>query len=226
MNFYIYRHIRPDTNEVFYIGKGCLLSKSHSVRSHEKRGRNKWWKNIVTNNNGIYIVEKIYECETEKEVNEKEIEFIALYGRKDLNKGTLVNLTDGGDGSLNIKMSEETKQKLSIAFSGDKHPNFGKKLSAETCLKKSISMKLSDKNLKGKKLPDWWKDKIRKTKIGENNPMFGKPSKKAKKVIDIKTGIEYNSIIDAAKTTPYQFQYVSAMLNGTKANKTNLIFKI
>jgi hypothetical protein len=28
--FYIYRHIRPDTNEVFYIGKGNNLDKRKS----------------------------------------------------------------------------------------------------------------------------------------------------------------------------------------------------
>jgi len=54
--------------------------------------------------------------------------------------------------------------------------------------------------------------------------MYGKVSHQAKKVIDIETGIEYNSIMESAKSTPYQFQYVSAMLNGTKKNKTNLIY--
>jgi hypothetical protein len=225
MPFYIYRHIRPDINEVFYIGKGYRMSKSHSVRSHEKYGRNKWWKSIVDKNKGNYNIEIIYECETEQEVNKKEIEFIELYGRRDLGKGTLVNLTNGGDGSINVKVSEETRKKLSIAFSGEKHPNFGKKLSKQTCQKKSESMKNSYKNLAGKKLPEWWKDKIRQTKIGDKNPMFGKKSHLAKAVIDTKTGIEYHSIKEAAKSTSYQFQYVSAMLNGTKPNKTNLKLK-
>ena len=220
--FYIYRHIRPDTNEVFYIGKGNTFSKSHSNRAYEKHRRNKWWQNIVSKNNGEYKVEIIFECETELEVNTKEIEFIELYGRKDLGKGTLVNLTNGADGSIGVIVSKETRMKLSEKFIGENHPNFGKKLSEETCNKKSESMKKSDKNLKGKKLPDWWKDKIRQTKMGKDNPMFGKKSHLAKSVIDTETGVVYNSIMDAAKSTPYQFQYVSAMLNGTKNNKTNL----
>jgi len=222
MNFYIYRHIRPDKNEVFYIGKGCYISKSHSKRHQEKSRRNKWWNRIVQKNNGIYDIEIIYESETEMEINEKEKEFIKLYGRRDLGKGTLVNLTDGGDGSLGIKITEETKKKLSALWSGENHPNYGRKLSEETCRKKSESMKLSTKNLKGKKLPDWWKDKIRQAKIGENNPMYGKVSHKAKPVIDIITGKKYVSIKEAAKDTPYQFQYISAMLKGDKPNKTNL----
>jgi group I intron endonuclease len=225
MNFYIYRHIRPDTNEVFYIGKGNTFSKSHSNRAYEKHRRNKWWQNIVSKNNGNYKVEILFECETEDEVNKKEIEFIELYGRKDLGKGTLVNLTNGADGSVGVVVSKETRLKLSKMFSGENHPNFGKKLSKETCNKKSESMKNSNKNLKGKTLPDWWKDKIRQTKMGSDNPMFGEKSHLAKAVVDIETGIEYHSIMDAAKSTQYQFQYISAMLNNKKPNKTNLRYK-
>jgi hypothetical protein len=163
-------------------------------------------------------------CDTEEEVNAKEVEFIKYYGRKDRGEGTLCNLTDGGDGSFGLITSEETKRKLSKRFKGKNHPNYGKKLSETTCLRKSKSMKNSDKNLKGKKLPDWWKDKIRQTKMGADNPMYGKRSARAKKVIDVVTGIEYDSIMEAAESTPFQFQYISAMLNGKKKNKTNLIF--
>lgn len=222
--FYIYRHIRPDTNDVFYIGKGYMLTKGHSCRHLSKHGRNKYWESIVEKNNGVYEVEIIFYCKTEEEVNKKEIEFIKLYGRKNLNKGTLCNLTDGGDGSIGIRVSKQTRDKLSAKFSGINHPNYGKKLSGETCQRKSESMKVSSKNLRGKKLPDWWKDKIRQTKFGSNNPMYGRKSPHAKRVIDEKTGIEYPNIMEAAKSTPYQFQYISAMLNGSKPNKTTLKF--
>jgi hypothetical protein len=39
---YIYKHIRKDTNEVFYIG----IAKQ-SYRLYSKFGRNKHWNNIV-----------------------------------------------------------------------------------------------------------------------------------------------------------------------------------
>ena len=223
--FYIYRHIRPDTNEVFYVGKGNYISKSHSFRANEKQGRNKFWNNVVNKNNGVFKSEIMFFSETEDEINKKEIEFISIYGRKDMGNGTLVNLTNGGDGSVGVFVTNETRLKLSLMFKGENHPNFGKKLSKETCIKKSESMKNSDKNLKGKKLPDWWKDKIRQTKLGEKNPMFGKKSPRAKKVIDIETGVVYNSIMEAANSTKYQFQYISSMLNGNKFNKTNLRYK-
>ena len=44
---YIYKHIRPDTNEVFYIGVGVDERRINSNQS-----RNKFWKNIV-NKHGI-----------------------------------------------------------------------------------------------------------------------------------------------------------------------------
>jgi hypothetical protein len=222
--YYIYQHIRPDTNDVFYIGKGNLTTKGHGVRHLQKYGRNKFWKSIVAKNNGNYISEIIFYCETEEEVNAKEIELIKFHGRRDLNTGTLCNLTDGADGSTGIVISEATRKKLSDMFSGEGHPNYGKKLSEETCRRKSESMKSSSLNLKGKKLPEWWKDKISATKFGDMNPMFGKRSPRAKTVIDTNTGIIYDSIMDAAKSTPYQFQYISAMLNGSKINKTTLKF--
>jgi hypothetical protein len=39
--------------------------------------------------------------------NHKEKEFIQLYGRKDLGLGELVNMTDGGDGTIGRILSEE-----------------------------------------------------------------------------------------------------------------------
>jgi hypothetical protein len=40
----------------------------------------------------------VFETEDEAEAFAKEIELIALYGRRNLKKGTLFNLTDGGEG--------------------------------------------------------------------------------------------------------------------------------
>jgi hypothetical protein len=44
---------------------------------------------------------------------EKEIEFIKLYGRSDLGLGSLCNLTEGGEGVIGMRHSDETKKKLS-----------------------------------------------------------------------------------------------------------------
>lgn len=91
---------------------------SFYARAKCKNRRHDYWKRIVSKNNGVFIVEIIFECETEEQINAKEIEFIALYGRKDLGKGTLVNFTDGGEGAKGVVMSDEVKKKHSVSMQG------------------------------------------------------------------------------------------------------------
>lgn len=100
----VYRHIKLDKKEPFYIGIG----KEHS-RAYSHKGRNKVWKNIAKQG---YEVELLFENLTWDQACEKEKEFIALYGRKDLKTGILVNLTDGGDGALGRPMTERLKKLL------------------------------------------------------------------------------------------------------------------
>jgi hypothetical protein len=104
---YLYRHIRLDKNEPFYIGIG---SDSAYKRAYEKSNRNKYWKNI--SNKTEYQVEIILEDLTWEEACEKEKEFIKLYGRILEGFGTLCNITEGGDGVLGMKHTEETKNKI------------------------------------------------------------------------------------------------------------------
>ena len=113
--FYIYRHLRKDSGEPFYIGLGKVYNpkaKSHEKyysRAFQKTKRNRFWNFIVEKTE--YEVEIIFEANDRQTIIEKEIEFISLYGRRDLGKGTLVNMSDGGDGLNNNIQSEETLEK-------------------------------------------------------------------------------------------------------------------
>jgi hypothetical protein len=113
-NGYLYFHIRNDTNEVFYIGVGT--DTTNFYRSRTKSNRSKWWKNIV--NKVGYTIEIVFRNMPLKWILAKEIELIALYGRADLKRGNLVNLTAGGEGSLGRVVSEESKRKMSKAHKG------------------------------------------------------------------------------------------------------------
>lgn len=133
---YVYRHIRLDKNEPFYIGIG---SDFIYKRANEKARRSNLWKKIIAKTD--YDIEILFDDITYDEAKIKEIEFIKLYGRIDIGNGTLTNLTDGGDGSMNpskearLKMSKAHKgRKNSDALiellknrKGDKNPAFGKK---------------------------------------------------------------------------------------------------
>lgn len=119
-NSYVYLHITADEHIPFYVGKGF------GNRAYAKF-RNKWWQNIV-NKHGYYV-EFIKTELTDEEAIILEIEMIAKIGRRDQGKGTLVNLTDGGEGTSNP--SEETREKLRKNWTGRKHTEESKKKMSE-----------------------------------------------------------------------------------------------
>ena len=111
---YVYRHIRLDKNEPFYIGIGSDMTNK---RANERARRSELWKKIVAKSD--YEIEILFDDITYDEAKLKEIEFIKLYGRIDLNNGTLANLTDGGDGTINP--SQESRLKMSQIHKGRKN---------------------------------------------------------------------------------------------------------
>jgi hypothetical protein len=102
---YIYKHIRLDTNEVFYIGKGTNVDGKYA-RAYSDNRTNPHWHNVV-NKHG-YDVEIIIDNISEKEAFNLEQYYISFYGRRDKGTGTLVNLTDGGEGGLGHIKSDES----------------------------------------------------------------------------------------------------------------------
>lgn len=109
--YYLYRHIRLDKNEVFYIGIGTKGKRRKYKRAECIKHRNRFWKNIVAKTK--YEIEIVLETDNHKFLLEKEREFIALYGRANLGKGTLCNLTDGGEGKTGVIVSEERRKQIS-----------------------------------------------------------------------------------------------------------------
>lgn len=136
-NWYVYRHIRLDTNKPFYVGIGNKKNYARAYQTNPDR-RNQIWHNIFSKTD--IEIEIILDNLTKSQASEKEKEFIKLYGRKDLGTGILSNMTDGGDGIWNCKRSEETKEKLRQSKLGDKNPMFGKSPSEETKLKRNKSL--------------------------------------------------------------------------------------
>ena len=105
MKYYVYQHIREDKNEVFYIGIGTksnqdLKCNTYS-RAYSKHLDNNIWLKIVAKTKWRYEI--LFEFDTREEVQNKEIELIAKYGRKYDSSGNLVNLTLGGESNLGYK---------------------------------------------------------------------------------------------------------------------------
>jgi hypothetical protein len=138
-NYYIYFHINPLKNEIFYVGKG------KNKRAFEKYRRSEYWLKYVKKYG--YIIDIVEENLTEDEAFSKEIDYIKRIGRKDLGSGTLINLTNGGDGC--VSPSIDTKNKLSLA-------NMGKRKGSEN--HSSIYIKYND--IEYECLKDLWNDKF------------------------------------------------------------------
>lgn len=205
---YVYRHIRLDKNEPFYVGIG---NDEDYKRSKIKANRSIYWKNIT--NKTVHEVEILLGNLTWEQACQKEIEFILLYGRKDLSTGTLVNMTNGGEGTPGIKRSEEYKLKLSERQKDGKAYWFGKNHSEETLQKMS--------EIKKGKLPSQeTKEKLRLASTGSKNAWFGKHTAVSKKVIDTNTNIVYESIADCIKHTGYKKLYEK--LSEKRKNNTSI----
>jgi hypothetical protein len=171
---YVYRHIRLDKNQPFYIGIGKDVSYK---RAYDKTRRNNFWRNVVSKTD--YCVEIIMDGLTWEQACEKEKEFISIYGRKDLGKGTLVNLTDGGEGGLGAIRDKEQMKRLAEL-------NRGRVKSEET------RRKISESN-KGKKLTEEQKKKISDSMKGKQNTLGFKHSKEFSDMLkELHKGNQYN----------------------------------
>jgi hypothetical protein len=158
--FYVYRHIRLDTNTPFYIGKGL------KGRAEQKINRNKYWKHIVANCG--YTIEIIMENLNETQAFSKEIEFIKLY--KNLGYCE-ANFTNGGEGPTGHIHSVETRQKLSNKLKGKAAWNKGKTgiYSEETLIKISNAGKGRTPPNKGVPHTESTKEKLRQFNLGKKH---------------------------------------------------------
>lgn len=140
MSFYLYIHRRPN-GDPFYVGKATSRYRP-SMFSH----RNAIHKNIAAKHGKDNIKIEVVEFPTHDDVLAAEIAAIAQFRAEGY---FLANLTDGGEGMLGFKPSDETRRiwseqrkgrkasaetraKLSAIHKGNKH-NLGRKLSEREC---------------------------------------------------------------------------------------------
>ena len=200
----VYIHRRLTDSVIFYVGMG------DKDRPNTFKNRNKHWHNTV-NKHGR-SVEVLFKNLTKEDAIELEIFLISLIGRKDLNKGTLINKTDGGEGALGVIMSEETKQKMR------------KPKSEEHRLKLVANIKKRNKDLwKGVSKTTEHRDKISKKMQGivRSEETRQKMSKaKGKPVINIETGDVYGSVKIAAESCGLSYTKLGPKLSGYGKNNT------
>jgi len=148
--FYVYQHLKSDTGEIFYVGKGM------GRRAHDSYHRSKYWKNIVAKH-GV-TVEFLRIDITEPESLELEIVTIERYRKKGLQ---IINMTDGGDGTTGYSHTDEHKQMMSAKQSGENNPRYGKVGTRKGALATPETIQKLRLSHLGKELPEEQKRKIR-----------------------------------------------------------------
>jgi hypothetical protein len=124
----VYLH-RKLCGEVFYVGIGSTLK-----RPFDRVRRNTFWKKLVKKHTD-FEVQVILKKITKKYACELEVSLIEYFGRRDLNKGTLVNLTNGGESTYGRVMEQWQIDKMSEDRMGrnlgEENPNYGNSWSIE-----------------------------------------------------------------------------------------------
>ena len=185
----VYRHTHDD-GTIFYIGIGKKLK-----RAYTKDRRSPIWKYAV-NKYGLNV-EILHDDISWEDACRIEQDLIKQYGRKAFEEGTLVNLTEGGEGRLGLKASEETKAKMSKSHMGLNTWSKGRTMSEEQKqhmrdyiaengafargtrseeVKQKISQALKGRkpNYLGCKHTEEQRKKISDSKKGEKHHLYGK----------------------------------------------------
>jgi hypothetical protein len=103
--FYVYEHIRPDTGEVFYVGKGS--ERTRRASNFSLRGEH--WKRVHAKleRRGLSIVVKfVAKGLSENEALALEVDHIAQLRAMNM---PLTNKTNGGEGISGYRFSEASK---------------------------------------------------------------------------------------------------------------------
>ena len=187
----VYKHIRLDSNLVFYIGIG----KSNK-RPYSKNHRNTYWHNIV-NKHG-YKIEIISENITWDEAKEMECRLILEYGRLDLKTGSLVNMTNGGEGISGYSHTEEWKKESSKRNKNKVIGEEQRKIISSYMKNRKITTEFKEKVSIGvKKYFDKKGRKIKEKKHPNNELIWINKDEKNKRVFheDVKSYIEQGWVV-------------------------------
>ncbi len=149
LSLYCYIYYRKDGTTPFYVGKG-VKSRVFSISKH-----NKWVRNIFKHDDKENIKIELIECKNEKRAFELEKRWIAIFRADGY---TLCNFTDGGEGRLGLKHSQETIQKMKKPKKDTKNMKYKKSELAKINMAKAQI---------GRKQSEQTKEKLRKINTGK-----------------------------------------------------------
>ena len=161
----VYKHLKKDTNEVFYVGEGNL------TRPFTMTSRNQHWHNVV--NKYGYDIEIVKGGLSKEEALQLEYEMITEIGLDNLSN----IVEDNRYGHKNH--TEETKRKIGEANKGKKHTEESK----QNMSKGQKGKKVWNKGLKGVQ-----KSSKRKIVLDTINGIYYESLREASDLLKIKYG--------------------------------------
>ncbi len=226
LKYYVYEHWRPDTDVIFYVGKG------KGTRAHTLWNRNKLHRALQAELAKVgltFEVKFVFRGLSNLEALRLERERIVYW--RDLG-AILVNITDGGLGTSGMKFSAETRAKMSRDRKGrriteQQRHNIskaltGRKKSPEHIAK--VAAAIATINCGRKHTPEHIAQRLASTL--ERNPNHFRDAAIKCPVICVNDGIRYSTMTDAANAYGLQKGRVWDTCNGaTKHTKSGLIFR-
>ncbi len=186
MDYYVYVYMDPTKPgnykykdfsfdfEPFYVGKG----KDQRYKIHLLKVKNDNCKNLpkdnsikkILNSGKDPIIIKYREDLSESDAFLLEIQMIDSIGRKDIGKGPLKNLTNGGEGNSERKFTDEHRMNLSLSRIGKTSPkqmeNLKRIHERMKGNKRTLGFKFSEESIK-KLSVSHYKPVLQVTKDGE-----------------------------------------------------------
>lgn len=217
--FYVYELIDTRLGTTFYVGKGsgnrCL---DHFIYRDNNRLKHSIIDKIL--DLGMVVDIKIpFTTNIEEKALFYETDLISKHGRRNLNKGTLTNLTDGGEGVSGCIFSDERRLSISHRVRGKSNPMFGRTRTDEE--KQQISETRKRKTALGL-IPRRKHSEESKRHISECSKRYGKETSerfsKAILQIDPNTGEvlrEWKSLSEAKCALGTSVQNIGAAINTT-----------
>lgn len=150
----VYFHRKKDNPEiVFYVG---ISKKDNELRANSSHSRTKIWHNTVLKH-GL-IVEIVHSFIDIEEAKKLELIYIKKFGRREIDGGTLVNYSKGGDiGNGNVwtedrknrfkpkPISEKTREKMRLSQLGKKRSYEQKQKMSTIRIGKPVSIHTKEK---------------------------------------------------------------------------------
>lgn len=209
MAYTVYMHTAP--NGKVYIGMTGSSPEKRWNGGHGYRNNPYFWNTIVKYGWCNIKHDILFSGLTKKEAEQKEIELIAAH--KSTNPAFGFNCENGG--SCAGRVSEKTKQKISVAMKGKQH----KPMSDETRRKISEHRKGKTPNRDYGHLSAETREKISHSKKGAKMPAATLERRcitQGKRVMCIETGATFNAIKEAAEATGAPASCISGVCKGAR----------